>query len=526
MTAVFPAAADPPSRSPAAPRRLALSPARQSWIAAVTILAVAALLTLPAAVGPVELNDSFWIDWVWLDQFARELSNGTLYPRWLPMSHHGLGSPVFYYYPPLAFYAGSLFALAGMTIYAALIATFFTAYVLSAAGMYWWLKPQARTPLTGALIYMIAPYRAFNFYARGAVAEALATAVLPFVMFGLNRMARQERGGFLLVAIGYAALILAHLPLALLASLFLIGPYALLQTRRQRRQLPLIATALGVGLALAAVYLVPAFALERYRDTAKLWENPVLHPSNWTFWNREFRTLQNYAAVLVISLALALVLIGLVLRHRSGWAMFGLACIILGIGAVPQIWSLPLLRSVQFPFRILPLAEFALATAIAVSATRPLEKVIAGLTLMIITVPITASTYPPAVSLAELRAFHPDVPENLPPGERPYSWPSQWALKVASGHRRAQFSSGVTIVPVFYYPAWRVSCAGRTVPGFADPKTQLLAFRGSSNCSIELKQTAAEGIGWTVSLLALAGLLSFGLLGLPRARKQAERIVK
>src|SRR5579864_4820408 len=158
MTAVAPAAADPQLRSLAAPQRRALlSMARQSWIAAVTILAVAALLTLPAAIGPVKLNDSFWIDWVWLDQFARELGHGTLYPRWLPMSHHGLGSPVFYYYPPLAYYVGSLFALAGMTTYAALIATFFSAYLLAAAGMYWWLKPLARTPLIGALIYVIAP---------------------------------------------------------------------------------------------------------------------------------------------------------------------------------------------------------------------------------------------------------------------------------------------------------------------------------------------------------------------------------
>jgi hypothetical protein len=496
------------------------------WVAAAAILLVAAMLSLPACFG-VRTNDSFWIDWVWLDQFARELGNGTIYPRWLPMSHQGLGSPVFYYYPPLSFYVGSPFALAGMTTYAALIATFFTAYLLSAVGMYWWLKPQARTPLIGALIYVIAPYHAFNFYARGAVAETFATAVLPFVMLGVSRLARRERGGFLLVATGYAALIMAHLPFALLASIFLIGPYSLLQTRTQARQLLLIGSALAVGLALAAVYLVPAFALEPYRDTAKLWENPVLHPSNWTFWNSTFRTSQNYIAVLVISLALAVPLAGLMLRHRSGWAMFGLACLVLGIGVVPAVWSLPLLRSVQFPFRILPLAEFALATAIAASATRPPERVIACLTLLIITVPITASTYPPAISVDELRAFHPDVPENLPPGERPHSWPSQWALKVAASHRRARFSNGVTVLPVFYYPAWRVNCAGRIVPGFAEPKTQLLAYQGSPNCSIELEQTAAERIGRTITLLAVVGFLVMALLSLFASnRKQADPVEK
>ena len=70
---------------------------RQRLVVVAVIIATAALLTLPALMGPVRLNDSFWIDWVWLDQFARELGHGVLYPRWLPLSHGGLGSPSFYY---------------------------------------------------------------------------------------------------------------------------------------------------------------------------------------------------------------------------------------------------------------------------------------------------------------------------------------------------------------------------------------------------------------------------------------------
>jgi hypothetical protein len=136
------------------------------------IVLVAALLTLPAAIGPVRLNDSFWIDWVWLDQFADQLRQGILYPRWLPLSHGGLGSPVFYYYPPLAFYLASIFVLGGLGTYAGLIAAFFAAYTLSGAAMYAWLRHQAQRPLLGALLYLAAPYHAFNFYIRGAISEA------------------------------------------------------------------------------------------------------------------------------------------------------------------------------------------------------------------------------------------------------------------------------------------------------------------------------------------------------------------
>ena len=244
----------------------------------------------------MRLNESFWIDWVWLDQFARELGHGTPYPRWLPLSHGGLGSPVFYYYPPLAFYLGSIFTLAGLTTYASLIAAFFAAYALSGAAMYSWLRNAAERPLLGALFYVAAPYHTFNFYSRGAVAEFLATALLPAVMIGLRRSARGERGGFALTALSYGLLIFAHLPLALLASLFLFGPYALLWMMKSewRRFLP-IAAALLTGIALAAVYLIPALLLQRYRDADNLWHDPSVQPANWTIWHPLFWVDHTYA---------------------------------------------------------------------------------------------------------------------------------------------------------------------------------------------------------------------------------------
>lgn len=262
-----------------------MSDGRKNIVAAAAILGTALLLTLPAILGPVRLNDSFWIDWVWLDQFAHELGRGVLYPRWLPLSHDGLGSPVFYYYPPLAFYVGAPFVLAGMGIYPALVATFLAGYVLAGAGMYLWLKDQASSPLIGALVFMVAPYHTSDFYLRGAIAEFVAIAMIPLVMAGLNRIISKGRHGFVIAAVGYAGLLAAHLPLALLTSVFLIGPYAALHIYRDPRRLVPFAAALATGIALAGIYLIPALLLEPYRDTAKLWSHPMLQPGNWSIWN-------------------------------------------------------------------------------------------------------------------------------------------------------------------------------------------------------------------------------------------------
>jgi hypothetical protein len=99
--------------------------------------------------------------------------------------------------------------------------------------------------------------------------------------------------------------------------------------------------------------------------------------------------------------------------------------------------------------------------------------------------------------VAELPA-HPDVPEMLPPGERPYSWPSRWALDLSRQHKGRSF----------YFPTWEVDCAGRKVETSPEPGTQLLSYSGSS-CKRRLTMSWGDRLGAMVSLaglLILAGL--------------------
>jgi hypothetical protein len=474
-------------------------------VAASAVLLVAALiLALPAAISPVRLNDGFWIDWVWLQQFADGLSKGLAYPRWLPLSHGGLGSPVFYYYPPLAFYAASAFVFLGLNTYEALVATFAAASLLSGAGVYLWLKDQTRAAATlmGALLYMIAPYQLFDFYQRGAIAEFVASAVMPFVLWGIRRMIFGQRHAFALTAMSFAALLMSHLPLALLASLFLFAPYALIAARQRPTMLLKIAGALAAGAALAAIYVVPALMLEPYRSSADLWTLPYLQPSNWSLWSADAWSLKEYRAVLVMIGAIAIPLIALLLRQRSVWGLWSLACLALAAGAVPLLWTLPPLRAVQFPFRLLPVAELAFVSAVALAPAGRLPLTTLWLPLLAMTgFVIAAKPERVNISLPELRTLHPDVPENLPPGDRPYSWPSRWALGVAAANPRPRLVGSVTIERTFYFPSWEIRCGDRAVRTFPEPKTQLLAYEGSG-CSRRLGWTAAERVGALVSLLS------------------------
>ena len=103
---------------------------------------------------------------------------------------------------------------------------------------------------------------------------------MPLLALGLRRVRRGQ--GPALAAISYAAMIATHLPLALLASLFLVAPYALVLARRRPRALLAFAPPLAIGIG-ARGHLSPpgALTLEPYRDAAVLWSHDVLRPDHW-----------------------------------------------------------------------------------------------------------------------------------------------------------------------------------------------------------------------------------------------------
>jgi hypothetical protein len=358
---------------------------------------------------------------------------------------------------------------------------------------------------------MAAPYHLADFYGRGALAETCAIALIPLLALGLKRVA--EGRGMSLAAIAYAAMIATHLPLALLAGLFLVVPYALVLAKGRPQALLRFASPLALGIGLAAIYLLPALMLEPWRDAEVLWRHDILRPDHWllTNWAAPLDGMRLISLKVIAVIALPALFIAL--RWRSAWAGYAVGCCLVVAGLLPFFWSLPLVQSVQFPFRALPFAEFGLATALALlpRSGRIAALLVAPALALSATFLLAPAPEGAPVTHAELAQRHPDVPENLPPGERPYSWPSRWALDLAARHRAPIRQDGVTIEPVFYFPAWRVTCAGGEAATFADPATGLLAHDGAG-CTRRLGWTGPEKIGALISALALALLLLFGRL--------------
>jgi hypothetical protein len=352
------------------------------WWAALAI--AAALLLAPSLLLGVLPSQSSPQNLTWATQFSEQFRAGILYPRWMPDSFEGLGSPAFYFYPPLPFWLDSLVSLCTFNAVSTshrLSLDWLILLWASGLAMRAWLAAETDRPsisLCGALAYMAAPYHLFvDHYMRGAFAESTAYVFLPLVMLGIRR-ATDRRPGVVLLALSYAGLLMSHLPTALLVSVTLLPAYAAFRARGLLRLLgPIAGGCLGVGLA--AIYLLPAMQLQEWISADQFWirfyrvDNWFLiTPSRWP----EAMIMQTIAslALAALVLAAAICVFGWKLAEARFWAIASLVCLALLAGAVPWFWQLPEIAKVQFPWRLMLAVDFALITAFCLLPLRHLAR--------------------------------------------------------------------------------------------------------------------------------------------------------
>jgi len=292
----------------------------------VLLLAAVVLMAPSLALGTL-ISHSSPQNLTWASQFSEQFRAGVLYPRWMPDSFDGLGSPAFYFYPPVPFWIDALVSVATANLLSVpyrLAVT--TALILFVSGvtMHAWLRQttaSATAALVGAVAYMAAPYHLLDHYTRGAFAEFTAYALLPLVMLAIRRTVEERRWGLPLLAGSYAALLASHLPTALLCSVTVIPAYVLFSTRSPARLLRCAAGGV-LGIGLAAAYLVPALALQGWISSEQLWAS-FYRPENWFVlvparWGDPdtMRTITSIAlALAVLALGLCVVAVALLLRR-------------------------------------------------------------------------------------------------------------------------------------------------------------------------------------------------------------------
>ncbi|MGE0130472.1 MAG: 6-pyruvoyl-tetrahydropterin synthase-related protein [Blastocatellales bacterium] len=347
----------------------------------IALAVVGLILALPVTLFgfPAYTHDG-WIHALWLTHFSDQLWGGDPHPRWLSDLNGGLGSPSFFFYPPVPYYLTSLlkpffgsdeqgWLRLGLSASLALIASGWTAYL--------WLKQIAgRTAAcVAAILYVAMPYHTIaDLYIRGAFAELFAFVWAPLIFYFTHRIIAGARLAPIGLAASYALLVASHLPTAMILSPFPIG-YALFTAKLEERKKKAVFTlaAMALGLGLSAIYLLPAVTMRKFVSMQELMKPEVRFEKWFLFASLSQQGLRAHLVWIVIS---ALIAAGCaffvsgfnqderVRRERAFWMLTALVAFVVMTPLSAPVWrTLPLLQNIQFPFRfntILALAASAL----------------------------------------------------------------------------------------------------------------------------------------------------------------------
>lgn len=329
---------------------------------------------------------------VWLEGFAAQRWKGDFYPRWLPNSNAGLGSPAFFYYPPLASWMSCLFdgfartnsPLGTATLHAATLAlgrSAAFALVASSLTLYAWLQTLAprRFAAVVAALSLISPYRAAtDIYVRGAFAEHWAFVWLPLILMATQNLARGEnsRRAWCALTFSYALLWLTHPPTALIFAPLALA-YSVFSATSSTRSRAAVAistgSALVFSLTIAAIYLLPALRMEKYVWMEEMRAGRFFYANGFIPLKSArsgFRMLKiSLGTLLLLSISGAAILAFLSaagdektenMRRAKFWLVVAIFAGLMTTSlSTPLYVVLPVLQRIQFPFRWLAILSVA-----------------------------------------------------------------------------------------------------------------------------------------------------------------------
>jgi len=324
--------------------------------------------------APERTNDGL-VHLFWNSFWAEQVKSGDLFPKWYAQGYGGYGNAAFLFYPPLLRYVAFPYHLLGFYPVVALRLTVLTILlinIISASTLAAYLFKRKRIGYYQIIIILaINPYLFYCLFWRGALAECLAIALMPFFIVALLKVSNVITfANGLALTITTSLIALAHLP-SLIIIFFLFGIYSviiLLKTRNFRdfgwRILFFI-----IGLIFSFPYLIPAvFNLKEIRQ-------PIgTSLGDWVaFGNNFHQNRQTFIISLIFSIYLIIYLLSIraVWQRRNQLEKFNLFSLIVLSGLsllMISPLSLPLykiifpLQKIQFPFRFMAVAAGLVST--------------------------------------------------------------------------------------------------------------------------------------------------------------------
>lgn len=313
--------------------------------------------------------------------FHQALRDGEIPVRFLGRLNHEYGYPVATFLYPGPNYLAEPLHLIGFSFADSIKILFGLSLILSGIFAYHWLRRffDTSSAFLGSLVYIYTPYHIYDLYTRGSLGEMVALAVVPFILWQI------ERQSIFWSALGIGLLILSHNTLATLFLVVIIA-YLLLeiyvsQKRKEKSIFSLQTLLLGFGLS--SFFWIPALYELQYTVFAKT------TVSNWQEYFAS-GSLIGFSTIAIILFTAVLFLTKRIVikKHRLTFVFFVLSIftVFFVSGLSTPLWYILPVNLIQFPFRILSITLICVSflAACSLSILPKKQKVAASLVLVIL----------------------------------------------------------------------------------------------------------------------------------------------
>ncbi|MGH9539304.1 MAG: 6-pyruvoyl-tetrahydropterin synthase-related protein [Terriglobales bacterium] len=487
----------------------------------------------------------------WMEVLT-QWKQGIVYPRWAALAHYGFGEARFIFYPPASWMLG---AALGSFLPWNLVPGAYEWIVLTLAG--WsmfrlareFLEP--RDAIFAAALYAANPYHIVIVYWRSAAAELMAGALLPLLLLYVLRSPQAGRKTIVPLGLIVAAAWLTNVPSAVMVTyslVLLVTVVAIL--RRSPQPLFIGAAAVGLGLALAAFYLLPVLYEQKWVEIEQVLSPGVRPQDNFLFTfidnpdHNRFNLLVSLVATIELMLLAIAVFMSRQWRPRTPelWrtlAAWGAVAALLMSSFTLGIYRLlPELRFVQLPWRWLLCLNVPLALFLTMALRKWLPRALALVAMLAVLFWVWHRVQPPwwdnAADVAEMQQNQHDgsgyegTDEYVPNGADAYEIKKDLHRVSFEGAGSTQIlieqwdpetrvftatvgQPGKLVLKLFNYPAWKVEVNDHPVETSAVEVTGQMVIpveAGKNRVRVIFSRTRDRTVGGLISLVT--GILLLG----------------
>ncbi|MFH2085956.1 MAG: 6-pyruvoyl-tetrahydropterin synthase-related protein [bacterium] len=469
------------------------------------------------------------------------IMNGQIPPIWAENINGGFGYPLFHFYAPLFHTISTLFSFFITPVTSAIKLTIFLSIFTGILGSVYFAKRWGRlAALVTGVAFALAPYAAVNIYVRGAFAEYLSLALLPWVLIVTEKITSTRK--MVVAGVFLSLFVLSHNLIPIIAL-----PMVLVWMITQNKlNLKLVVGAIILSALLSAWFVLP-LVMERgftQADTIAKTTNYAKHfVEPWQLWNSTWgfggsaQGVEDGMSFKLGKIQLILGMLGALIAFREKKkslkliSLFILISVFLTTSASKFVWDrLPTLQIVQFPWRNLGIITVFLSLLSGFTVSRINHRVFrfVGASLIMVMLFLTGYKYfvPESTNIAkdEVSDIASVVPEyvptwwKIPPAQRYdfYAPPSISSAEnetsqqgpAAGGYHFDLVATDPSII-IFgsaYYPTWEGRVDGKKVA--VSPNGNGLASftipQGIHSIDLRQSHTQLEKFAAIISLITLA----------------------